>query len=137
MDARIQTIKDPDARMVNKIKVDGKDVKESRIKNLKPNEIGFLRISNFKQDGVDATAKEVGTILEVTLAKPILPNSKSTFTLNFDGQVPAQIRRSGRNNIEGVELSMSQWYPKIAEFDFEGWHADPYIAISFSTKSST
>jgi hypothetical protein len=48
------------------------------------------------------------------------------FTLDFDGQVPVQIRRSGRNNSEGVELSMTQWYPKIAEFDFEGWHADPY-----------
>ena len=131
MDARIQTIKDPDARMVNKIKVDGKDVKESRIKNLKPNEIGFLNITNFKQDGVVAAAKAVGTILEVTLAKPILPNSKTTFTLDFDGQVPVQIRRSGRNNVEGVELSMSQWYPKIAEFDFEGWHADPYIAREF------
>ena len=131
MDNRIQTIKDPDARMVNKIKIDGKDVKESRIKNLKPNEIGFLNITNFKQDGVDAAAKTVGTILEVTLAKPILPNSKATFTLDFDGQVPVQIRRSGRNNVEGVELSMSQWYPKIAEFDFEGWHADPYIAREF------
>jgi hypothetical protein len=56
----------------------------------------------------------------------LLPNTKSTFTLNFDGQEPIQIRRSGRNNSEGVELSMTQWYPKIAEFDFEGWHADPY-----------
>ena len=26
---------------------------------------------------------------------------------------------------------MSQWYPKLAEFDFEGWHADPYIAREF------
>jgi hypothetical protein len=26
---------------------------------------------------------------------------------------------------------MTQWYPKIAEFDFEGWHADPYIAREF------
>jgi hypothetical protein len=34
---------------------------------------------------------------------------KTTFTLDFDGQVPIQIRRSGRNNA-GVELSMSQWY---------------------------
>src|SRR6478609_2072363 len=42
MDARLQTIKDPDARMVNKIKVDGKDVRISRIKNLKPEEIGYL-----------------------------------------------------------------------------------------------
>jgi hypothetical protein len=48
------------------------------------------------------------------LAQPILPNSKTTFTLDFDGQVPIQIRRSGRNNAEGVELSMSQWYPKLA-----------------------
>ncbi len=131
MDLRLQNIKDPDGRMVTKIKVDGKDVKESRIKYLKPTEIGFLKISNFKQDGASATIKEVGTILEVTLAKPILPGSKTTFTLDFNGQVPIQIRRSGRNNKEGVALSMAQWYPKIAEFDFEGWHADPYIAREF------
>jgi hypothetical protein len=54
-----------------------------------------------------------------------MPNTKTTFTLDFEGQVPVQIRRS-RNNSEGVALSMTQWYPKIAEFDFEGWHADPY-----------
>jgi hypothetical protein len=131
MDARIQSIKDPDARMVTKVKVGDKEIKESRIKNLAPNEIGYLRISNFMQGGVAAVTKTVGTILEVTLAKPILPNSKTTFTLDFDGQVPVQIRRSGRNNAEGVALSMAQWYPKMAEFDFEGWHADPYIAREF------
>ena len=131
MDARVQSIVDPDARMINKIKVNGATVKESRIAKLKPNEIGYLKISNFKQDGISANAKEVGTILEITLAKPILPNSKTTFTLDFDGQVPVQIRRSGRNNVEGIEFSMAQWYPKMAEFDFEGWHADPYIAREF------
>lgn len=132
MDNRLQNIKDPDGRMVDKLKTaDGKEVKESRIAKLKPNEIGFLHISNFKQDGISSTIKEKGTILEVILAKPILPKSSTTFTLDFDGQVPVQIRRSGRNNKEGVELSMAQWYPKIAEFDFEGWHADPYIAREF------
>jgi len=131
MDARIQSIIDPDKRMVDSINVAGKALKVSRIKNLKPIEIGYLNISNFKQDGLIASTKTVGTILEVTLAKPILPNSKTTFTLDFDGQVPMQIRRSGRNNSEGVALSMAQWYPKIAEFDFEGWHADPYIAREF------
>jgi hypothetical protein len=26
---------------------------------------------------------------------------------------------------------MTQWYPKIAEFDFEGWHADPTSRENF------
>ncbi len=131
MDARTQSIKDPDNRMAPKTKVDGKDVRISRIKNLKPEEIGYLNIANLKQDGAFVPSKTVGTILEVTLAKPILPHSQTTFTLDFSGQVPVQIRRSGRNNSEGVALSMAQWYPKMAEFDFEGWHADPYIAREF------
>jgi hypothetical protein len=132
MDSRIQNISDPDARMVNKIKnADGKESKESRIAKLQPNEIGYLKILNFKQDGISAKAKEVGTVLEVDLTQPILPGKSTVFTLDFDGQVPVQIRRSGRNNKEGVALSMAQWYPKMAEFDFEGWHADPYIAREF------
>jgi hypothetical protein len=132
MDVRAQNIPDPDARMATRTKgTDGKETRQSRINALQPNEIGYLKISNFKQDGVSAKIKEVSTILEVDLAQPILPGKSTTFTLDFDGQVPKQIRRSGRNNKEGVELSMSQWYPKIAEFDFEGWHADPYIAREF------
>jgi uncharacterized cupredoxin-like copper-binding protein len=131
MDMRLQSIKDPDGRMVTKTKVDDKEIKESRIAKLKPNEIGYLHISNFKQNGVSAVAKEVETILEVTLNEPLLPGKSNIFTLDFEGQVPIQIRRSGRNNKEGIALSMSQWYPKMAEFDFEGWHADPYISREF------
>jgi hypothetical protein len=51
--------------------------------------------------------------------------------MDFEAQVPIQIRRSGRDNKEGVALSMTQWYPKLAEYDFEGWHADPYIGREF------
>lgn len=132
MDARLQSIPDPDGRMVTKIKnAEGKEIKKSRIAQLKSNEIGYLKISNFKQDGVSATTKEVGTILEVDLVQPLLPGKSTLLTLDFNGQVPVQIRRSGRNNKEGVELSMAQWYPKMAEFDFEGWHANPYIAREF------
>ncbi|WP_026703847.1 M1 family metallopeptidase [Flavobacterium soli] len=131
MDARIKSIADPDKRMIKSFKVADKETKESRISTLKPNEIGYLKILNFKQDGISANTKTIGTILEVKLAKPILPKQKTTFTLDFDGQVPVQIRRSGRNNSEGVELSMTQWYPKLAEYDFEGWHADPYIGREF------
>lgn len=131
MDCRLRSIKDPDARMVDKIKNGDKTISESRIQKLIPQEIGYLHINNFKQNGLEAQTKEIETILEVTLPQPILPNSSTTFTLDFTGQVPVQIRRSGRNNKEGVELSMTQWYPKIVEYDFEGWHADSYIAREF------
>jgi len=131
MDNRLQNISDPDKRMVTSFKVAEKEIEVSRIKDLTPDLIGYLKISNFKQNGQEAKTKVVGTILEVDLVTPILPKSKTTFTLDFDGQVPEQIRRSGRNSSEGVALSMTQWYPKMAEFDFEGWHADPYIAREF------
>ena len=132
MDARLTAIADPDKRMVKSFKgVDGKTVKQSKISQLKPNEIGYLKISDLKQDGIALESQVVGTILEVKLAKPILPKSTSNFTLKFDGQIPSMVRRAGRNSEEGVALSMSQWYPKMAEFDFEGWHADPYIGREF------
>ena len=131
MDARVQAILDPDGRMSKKIKVGDKTIRESRLMTLKPNEIGFIKISNLKQDGLSVNNNVVGTILEVALVKPLLPGKSSVFTLDFDGQVPIQIRRSGRNNSEGVALSMAQWYPKMAEYDFEGWQADPYIAREF------
>ena len=72
-----------------------------------------------------------GTILEVDLTKPILPKSKVNFELVFEAQVPLQIRRSGRDNAEGIRYSMSQWYPKMCEYDYEGWHPTPYIAREF------
>jgi len=124
MDMRLQSIKDPDKRMMTE---DGK----SRIAALSENEIGYLHPSSLTQDGQKVDYKEQGTILTVELAKPIPPGGKSTFDMMFQGQVPLQVRRAGRNSEEGVALSMSQWYPKLAEYDFEGWHADPYIAREF------
>jgi Peptidase family M1 domain len=119
MDVRARTIPDPDRRVGD------------RISKLQPNEIGYIKVNSLKQNGTDITHKTIGTILEVTLAKPIQPGESVTFDMIFDAQVPIQIRRSGRNNSEGVALSMSQWYPKLAEYDVEGWHTDPYIAREF------
>lgn len=119
MDVRSRTIKDPDSRVGD------------RISKLKPDEIGYIKVNSLTQNGTVLKYETVGTILEVDLAKPIQPGERVTFKMDFDAQVPAQIRRSGRNNKEGVALSMTQWYPKLAEYDDEGWHADPYIAREF------
>src|SRR5207342_973093 len=69
--------------------------------------------------------------LEVDLDKPILPHTKISMDVTFESQVPLQVRRSGRDNAEGVRYSMSQWYPKLCEYDYEGWHPTPYIAREF------
>jgi hypothetical protein len=47
------------------------------------------------------------TILEVILDNPILPKSKQNLVVVFEAQVPKQIRRSGRDNTEGIKFSMS------------------------------
>lgn len=119
MDVRSRSIADPDSRV------------QDRISKLKPNEIGYIKVNSLKQNGVSLKHETVGTVLEVKLDMPIKPGEKVTFDMDFEGQVPFQIRRSGRNNADGVSLSMTQWYPKLAEYDFEGWHADPYIAREF------
>ena len=119
MDIRSRSIADPDGRVGD------------RISKLKPEEIGYIKVNSLKQNGTTLNHETVGTVLEVELARPIQPGESVTFNMDFDAQVPVQIRRSGRNNKEGVALSMTQWYPKLAEYDFEGWHADPYIGREF------
>lgn len=119
MDVRSRTIEDPDGRIGN------------RIAKLKPTEIGFTKINSLSQNGKPLKFNVVETILEVELNEPILPGKKATFLMDFYSQVPLQIRRSGRDNKEDIRYSMTQWYPKLCEYDVEGWHANPYIGREF------
>lgn len=105
---------------------------KDRILNLKPDEIGYQKVLSLTMNGVAQPYKEEETILEVMLTKPILPHSSVTFAMKFEAQVPLQVRRSGRDNPQtGVRYSMSQWYPKLCEYDYEGWHPTPYVAREF------
>ena len=103
-----------------------------RIQNLKPDEIGYQKILSLKMKGVSQQFTVKETILEVVLKKPIAPKSKVVFNMEFESQVPLQVRRAGRDNPNtGVRYSMSQWYPKMCEYDYEGWHPTPYVAREF------
>lgn len=105
---------------------------KDRILNLQPDEIGYQKVLSLKMNGQPQSFKEEETILEVPLSKPILPRSTVVFEMEFQAQVPLQIRRSGRDNPQtGVRYSMSQWYPKMCEYDYEGWHPTPYVAREF------
>ena len=119
MDVRSLNIKDPDSRV------------RDRISKLNADEIGYIKVKSLKQNGSAISFETVGTVLEVTLNTPIKSGKSVTLDMTFDAQIPLQVRRTGRDNKEGVALSMSQWYPKMAEYDFEGWHTSPYIAREF------
>ncbi len=119
MDIRSRNSSDPDSRVRNKIG------------QLKPHEIGRQTVSLLAQDGVALFYTVEGTLLKATLAEPLLPGEETTLECRFSGQVPVHIRRAGRDNAEGVDYSMAQWYPKLAVYDREGWHPDPYVAREF------
>lgn len=119
MDVRSRNILDPDSRVAD------------RIFNLKPDEIGYHKINSLRQNGKPVDYAVEGTILEVDLQTPILPGQSAVFNMEFSSQVPVQIRRSGRDNAEGIDYSMAQWYPKMCNYDYQGWHANPYIAREF------
>ncbi len=119
MDVRSRTIADPDSRV------------RDRIYHLPEDEIGYHKVNALTQDGQAVDYHIEGTVMEVKLNEPILPGEKTVFNMKFNSQVPRQIRRSGWDNKEGVALSMSQWYPKISEYDEDGWHPNPYIGREF------
>lgn len=119
MDVRSRTIDDPDPRVGD------------RIAALSESEIGFIEVNSFKKNGDPQPHTVSGTVMKVELDQPILPGKKATLEMEFRGQVPLQIRRSGRDSKEGVAYSMTQWFPKLAEYDRMGWHADEYVGREF------
>ena len=119
MDVRSRTILDPDRRVGD------------RISHLKENEIGIQQITSLKLNETELNFVHDRTILEVFLENEILPGDTAVFSMEFKTQVPIQIRRSGRMNKEGIDYSMSQWYPKMCEYDTDGWHTNPYVGREF------
>lgn len=112
--------------------LDWDDRVKDRVSKLKPDEIGYQKVNSLRMNGVPQKMEELETILMVTLNKPIAPKQKVVFDMEFDAQVPLQIRRSGRDNPDTkVRYSMSQWYPKICAYDNAGWHPTPYVGREF------
>ena len=119
MDTRSRTIRDPDRRV------------GSRIVALEKEDYGDISVSSLQQDGKDISYEMNETVLLARLNKPLLPGKRTKLSMVFTAQVPLQIRRSGKLNKEGVDMTMTQWFPKLAEYDHEGWHPNPYIGREF------
>lgn len=104
---------------------------KDRISKLTPDEIGYQKIGSLTINGVAQKFTIHETIMEVNLTKPIAPKSTVIINMDFEAQVSKQIRRSGRDAANGVRYSMSQWYPKLCEYDRDGWDVTPYVEREF------
>ena len=103
----------------------------SRLASIPQNEEGRQNIHWIKLNGKELKFEIQETIMKVYLPEKIKSKSTATFMMEWDANIPMQIRRAGRNNREGVDMTMTQWYPKIAEYDYDGWATFDYVGREF------
>lgn len=63
-------------------------------------------------------------VIKLNLPTPLLPGGEILITTPFHVQLPKTFSRSGH---DGKTYQLTQWYPKPAVFDKNGWHEMPYL----------
>lgn len=133
MDQRVQNQgKDADRRLMTM--KDGQPI--SRLSLIPKEQEGRQNIHWIAQEGIPLTSEIQETVMKVPLAKPLKPGQSTTLTMEWDAVIPQQIRRAGRQNREGIEMTMTQWFPKIAEYDRDGWASFDYLGREFHSTFS-
>ena len=65
------------------------------------------------------------TILRANLKDPLYPGNEVLIDIQWNHHIGGMVERAGY--ISG-QYNMAQWYPKIAVYDNNGWHAGPFHA---------
>ena len=60
----------------------------------------------------------------IKLNEPLLPGNSIKISTPFHVKLPGDFSRMGH---EGESYQITQWYPKPAVFDRDGWHPMPYL----------
>jgi hypothetical protein len=88
---------------------------------------GYINKLNFQVDDVTAEAIDHPNyidIVQLVLPSPLLPGKKIIITTPFHVQLPFNFSRGGHI---GESYQATQWYPKPAVYDKQGWHPMPYL----------
>lgn len=88
---------------------------------------GKIDSLSFKVDGEKVKAELVTgsyEICRIVLNRPLGSLSKINITTSFRVQIPKVFSRLGH---EGQLYCITQWYPKPAVFDVNGWNTMPYL----------
>lgn len=71
---------------------------------------------SFHKDWIDAA--------RIELAEPLVPGQSIQIEIPFFVKIPKVFSRFGHS---GKHYEVTQWYPKPAVFDKDGWHVMPYL----------
>ena len=89
---------------------------------------GYIDSLDFKVNGVQTIWEYDGEnidICKLKLASPLQPGQSITITTPFRVKIPSgSISRLGHI---GQSFQITQWYPKPAVYDRNGWHQMPYL----------
>lgn len=92
-----------------------------------PNQKGYINQLDFKAGGITAAfisdSKNID-IIKLLLPKPLAPGGKTIITTPFKVKLPYNFSRGGH---VGHDYQVTQWFPKPAVYDQQGWHAMPYL----------
>ncbi len=90
-------------------------------------ERGYINQLEVKVDGTLAKLEDHPQhqdILKIVLPQPLAPGNKAIVQTPFHVQLPHNFSRGGH---VGQSYQVTQWYPKPAVYDRNGWHPMPYL----------
>lgn len=88
---------------------------------------GYINRLDFKANGITCVVEDHPQyidVIKVNLSTPLLPAQKIILTTPFHEQLPYNFSRGGH---DGETYQLTQWYPKPAVYDKNGWHPMPYL----------
>ncbi|HZF65987.1 MAG TPA: M1 family metallopeptidase, partial [Chitinophagaceae bacterium] len=88
---------------------------------------GYINRLSFKVNGQTARTEdhpEHIDIIKLVLPSALLPGKQVVITTPFHVKLPYNFSRGGHR---GLSYQVTQWYPKPAVYDADGWHPMPYL----------
>jgi Peptidase family M1 domain len=93
-----------------------------------PPKMGYIRDLNFTVNGKPVEVEPHPTsidIVKLKLKTPLAAGAKCTISTPFKVKIPQYVSRLGH---QGQSYQITQWFPKPAVYDVNGWHPIPYLA---------
>ena len=116
--------KNDQTALAKQLYLDGNDLLKFGADSLK----GYIDSLNFTSGGTELSwefDEEHIDIVKVTLPKSLAPGESIEISTPFKVKLPSgQISRLGHI---GQSYQITQWYPKPAVYDKDGWHQMPYL----------